>query len=128
MKKNALLLVGILFISALSALCFSACDKDTYCYLDVSVTDVLTKQPVADALVLIDMNGSSISDTGRTDNSGMYSTKFAAPAIFNVVVQKDTLDPLNPGKRYYRQGTKSIRLKEGETVTANVILEEEILD
>ena len=39
MKKKCLPLIGILLISALSAIAFSACDKDTFCYLDVTVID-----------------------------------------------------------------------------------------
>lgn len=126
MKKKNWLIIGILLISLLSATLLTACDKDTWCYLDVTVTDVLDNKPVPDAWVKIDMEGSTIYDKGYTESNGVYSTKFAAPAIFNITVRLPYIDTLNPTTPYYRQGVKSVRLKEGETVSASVILEEEI--
>lgn len=72
---------------------------------------------------MIDMDGSTIRDLGQTNSSGMYSTKFAAPAIFNITSRLDYIDTVNPTLKFYRQGVKSIRLKEGETVSADVIIE-----
>lgn len=123
MKKKSLLFFGILLISALSSTLFTSCDKDTWCYLDVTVKDIETKQPVEGAWVMIDMDGSTIRDLGQTNSSGMYSTKFAAPAIFNITSRLDYIDTVNPTLKFYRQGVKSIRLKEGETVSADVIIE-----
>ena len=39
MKKKILPILGILLISTLSAIAFSSCEKDTFCYLEVTVLD-----------------------------------------------------------------------------------------
>jgi hypothetical protein len=46
-------------------------------------------------------------------------TKFAAPAIFTIMARIDEPDTLNH-KYYYRQGMRTVRLKEGEVVTSTV--------
>lgn len=125
MKKKKWLYIGILLISALSATLFASCDKDTWCYLDVTAVE-MDKTPVANAWVKIDMEGSTIFDKGYTESNGVYSTKFAAPAIFNITVRVPYIDTLNPNTPYYREGIKSVRLKEGETVSETVVIEEEI--
>ena len=124
MKKNCLVLGGILLISLLSTLVFSACDKDTWCYLEVSVKD-LKGNLQEDAHVRISMQG-TIEDIGATNANGVYTTKFAAPAIFNVQARTLHTDPLNPNVPYFKQGVKSVRLKEGETVQVTVVIEDEI--
>lgn len=126
MKKKSLRLAGLLLISALSLFSFVSCDKDTYCYLDVTVIDITNNKPIPNAVVKVDMNGSSIFDEGTTDANGQYSTKFAAPAIFNVVAKLYVPDENNPTVLYYRQGVKSIRLKEGEHVETTVIVETDL--
>ena len=45
--------------------------------------------------------------------------KFAAPAIFTVTARIDEPDTLN-NKYYYREGEKTVRLKEGEAVPVTV--------
>ena len=131
MKKKSFLLIGALLISALSSMLFTSCDKDTWCYIDVTVVDSKNNDmPSPGAWVKIQYvkaNDSdpdhpttgSISDTGQCDSRGIYSTKFAAPAIFTIVARIDVPDTLN-NKPHYRQGEKSIRLKEGEVVTSTV--------
>lgn len=131
MKKKSFLLIGALLISALSSMLFTSCDKDTWCYIDVTVLDSKNENaPAGGAWVKIQyvkqneadplnpVTG-TIADTGQCDNAGVYRTKFAAPAIFTIQARIDEPDELN-GKSYYREGEKSIRLKEGETVTATV--------
>lgn len=125
MKKTRLLLGGILLISLLSVVVFSACDKDTWCYLEVSVVDQKTNLPAPDAHLLISMDG-TLADTGITDANGIYTTKFAAPAIFNVKARLLYQDTLNPNVPYFRQGVKSVRLKEGETVQVTAVVESDI--
>lgn len=125
MKKTRLLLGGILLISLLSVVVFSACDKDTWCYLEVSVVDQKTNLPAPDAHLLISMDG-TLADTGITDANGIYTTKFAAPAIFNVKARLLYQDTLNPNVPYFRQGIKSVRLKEGETVQVTAVVESDI--
>ena len=61
----------------------------------------------------------TISDTGQCNANGVYSTKFAAPAIFTVTARINEPDTLN-NKYYYREGERSIRLKTGEVVTTTV--------
>lgn len=123
MKKKRSFLFGILLISVLSTALLVSCDKDTWCYLEVAVKDIETQQPVEGAWVKIDMDGSTINDLGQTNSSGAYSTKFAAPAIFNITSRLDFVDTVNPTIKFYREGVKSVRLKEGETVEATVIIE-----
>ncbi|MBQ0160724.1 MAG: hypothetical protein MJZ99_06300 [Bacteroidales bacterium] len=139
MKKKTLLFIGILLISALSTCLFSSCDKDTWCYIDVTVLDSKNNNaPAAGAWVKIqyvkenesDPNNptvGTIADTGQCNSQGIYQTKFAAPAIFTVIARVDEPDTLNH-KFYYRQGEKSVRLKSGETVTTTVkVVSEKIL-
>ena len=125
MKKKFLLWGGLLLISVLSAITFSACDKDTWCYLEVSVIDQKTNLPASDAHLRIHMDG-TIADTGITNSNGVYTTKFAAPAILNIYARLQYIDTLNPNVPYFRQGVKSVRLKEGETVQATAVVESDI--
>lgn len=131
MKKKSLFLMGALLISVLSTVLFSSCDKDTFCYIDVTVLDAknenlpapgawvkigYVKQNEADPMHPIT---GTIADTGQCDQHGVYRTKFGHPAIFTISARIDEPDTINY-KPYYREGEKSIRLKEGETVTATV--------
>ncbi|MCQ2273402.1 MAG: hypothetical protein MJZ86_01265 [Bacteroidales bacterium] len=132
MKKKSLFLIGALLLSALSTMFFTSCDKDTWCYIDVTVLDPKNDNaPAGGAWVKIqyvkenesDPNNpvtGTIADTGQCDSHGIYKTKFAAPAIFTIAARIDEPDTLNFNKPYYREGEKSIRLKEGETVYATV--------
>lgn len=131
MKKKSLFFFGTLLISVLSTTLFSSCDKDTWCYIDVTVLDAKNEnKPAPGAWVKIQYvkeNESdpsnpitgSILDIGQCNSEGLYQTKFAAPAIFTVQARIDEPDDLN-NKPYYRQGEKSVRLKTGETVTTTV--------
>ena len=131
MKKKVLPLIGILFISLLSTVAFSSCDKDTWCYLDVTVLDSRNNNvPAPGAWVKIQyvkINEAdpqnnivgTVSDTGQCNANGVYSTKFAGPGIFTVIARIDEPDTLNH-KFYYREGERSIRLKTGELVTTTV--------
>ena len=131
MKKKSFLLIGALLISALSTCLITSCDKDTWCYIDVTVVDSKNEdKPAPGAWVKIQYVNDNhsdpsnpvagtIADTGQCNESGVYQTRFAAPAIFTVVARIDEPDTLNH-RYYYRQGEKSIRLKESETVATTV--------
>ena len=131
MKKKVLSTIGILFISLLSTVAFTSCDKDTWCYLDVTVLDSRNKNvPASGAWVKVQYVKTNeadpqnnvvgtISDTGQCNVNGVYSTKFAAPAIFTVTARIHEPDTLN-NKYYYREGERSVRLKPGEIVTTTV--------
>ncbi len=131
MKKKILPLIGILFISLLSTTLLSSCDKDTWCYLDVTVLDSKNNNaPAPGAWVKIQYVKTNeddpqnnivgtISDTGQCNANGVYSTKFAGPAIFTVTARIDVPDTVNH-KFFYREGERSIRLKTGELVTTTV--------
>lgn len=131
MKKKTLPILGLLFISALSFLSFGSCEKDTHCYIEVTVLDSRKdNQPAPGAWVKIqyvknsedDTNSNvvgTISDTGQCDQNGVYRTFFYAPAIFTIQARIDEPDPVNH-KFYYREGERTVRLKEGETVTSSV--------
>lgn len=131
MKKKSLFLIGALLISALSTILFNACDKDTTCYIDVTVLDAKNENlPAAGAWVKIGYVKANendpanpitgtINDTLQCDQNGFVHFEFPHPAIFTITARIDVPDTLN-WKSYYREGEKSIRLKEGETVTATV--------
>ena len=54
MKKKILPLFGLLLISVLSTVAFTSCDKDTWCYLEVTVLDSKNNnQPAAGAWVKV---------------------------------------------------------------------------
>ena len=138
MKKKGLIALGVLFFSVLGVISFQSCDKDTYSYLDVTVIDQNTGRVVPAAAVAISAVGSTVGDFGYTDDEGVYSTKFAAPAVFDISARMfiteiitDTLP--NPTRvRYtnsyfHRDGTSSIRLKESETVAATVYIDGDML-
>lgn len=135
MKKKIFALASLLLIGGLSIFFFAACDKDTDCYVEVTVIDESTKKPLPNVFVKIDSNESDFGDTttssavnatGYTDMTGVFRATFSAPAIFNVYAVWETND--NP-EQYpdsvfynYREGKNTIRLREGEIVKSQVIL------
>ena len=132
MKKKILALVSLLLIGGLSAFFFGACDKDTNCYVEITVVDEVTKLPVSGAFVKIDIDSSYISAQGYTNAAGRFDTVFKAPAIFNVAVTYEDAscyDDVYTSDIYhcYRKGNNTIRLKEGEVVASTVILESTII-
>lgn len=116
MKKRINTLLSILFFSILPITLFSSCDKDTNCYIDVFVRDEITRTPISGVNIEIKQNGGVVHGAGITDATGTFSTHFIAPAI--VIVKADL--PVENGG--HRRAETSIRLKEGETVTANITL------
>ena len=89
MKKKIHILSVLLFISLLPTVLFTACDKDTNCYVDVLVLDEATRKPVSNVIVEL-YQGNNITDglnydTGVTNEEGIYSTHFVAPAIISTV-------------------------------------------
>ena len=121
MKKKIHLFSVLLFISLLPMVFFTACDKDTNCYIEVLVVDEATLDPVSGvSVVLYQQNGNSEDfnyETGVTDANGTFSTHFVAPAIISI---RARLDVANGG---YREGNATVRLVEGEVKNAKVILE-----
>lgn len=124
MKKKILLTSVMLFISILPLTLFASCDKDTNSYLDVFVTDDVTKLPIPAATVDITQSGGGIIHvTGITGPDGIFSTSFKAPAIVKV---KATLPiPIAQGGGE-RRGETQVRLLEGETLTAKISLTEQV--
>ena len=122
MNKKRILLPALLFISLLTAAVFSACDKDTNCYLDVMVVEEGTRTPVPNAKIEIYQEQGSVHDEGTTDANGKYSTHFPAPAILTVDARL-IVDEENNG---HRDGSTTVRTADGETVTAIVTLASEI--
>lgn len=130
MKKKILALTCILLMSGLSAFFFGACDKDTNCYVEITVIDEITKLPVKNAYVKIDIDSSYINAQGYTNAAGRFDAVFSAPAIFNVSVKYETGydETYTPDVFFcYHKGNNTIRLKEGETVKSTVILESPII-
>ncbi len=119
MNKKRNLIPVLLFLSLLSMPIFSSCDKDTNCYLNVFVRDEATHAPIQNANITVYQNGGSLYAEGVTGSDGIYSTHFVAPAILNIKAEL----PLEVGMR---RGETSIRLKEGETITATVTMTEEV--
>ena len=120
MNKKITLISVMLFISLLSCGLFTACDKDTNCYLDVLVVDETSRAPISGAKIVISQNGGSVHDEGVTDATGMYSTHFSAPAVINI---NATLDMGNGGER---RGSNAVRLIEGEVKTVTIPMPTEI--
>lgn len=129
MKKKGLLLGCALFISILGVATLISCDKDTYSYLDVTVIDQSTGRVVPSAYVEIGTTGSTVGASGYTNESGVFSTKFTAPAVFDIKAQIIIIDtpayPLNQW-HLHRDGISSVRLKESETVSTTVYIDEEV--
>lgn len=126
MKKKIIIISCLLLISSLAAFFFAACDKDTDCYVEVTVIDQNTNLPISGALVTIDIDNSYVSAEGYTNANGRFDAVFKAPAIFNVVARYETGydDIYTPEEWYcYREGHNTIRLKEGEVVKTTVIVE-----
>lgn len=121
MKKKSLILSALLFFSILPISLFTSCDKDTNCYLDVTVIDEATRVPVSAVAVEVMQDGGNVHAWGITDGGGKYSTHFGAPAIVKI---KATLQLYNEAgqKVGQRRGETSVRLVEGETISANITL------
>ena len=129
MKKKIFALALMLLIGGLSVIFFNACDKDTNCYVKVTVLYEVTKTPVSGAFVKIDIDSSYVSSQGTTGPDGTFNTFFSAPAIFNVNVTYETGydNEYTPDLYYcYRKGSNTIRLKEGDTVFCTVNLEKTV--
>ena len=134
MKKKIFALASLLLIGGLSIFFFAACDKDTDCYVEITVVDEATKRPLPLIFVKIDSNESEYGDTtlssavnakGYTDAKGVFRATFSAPAIFNVYAVWETGQTEQyPDSVFYnyRDGKNTIRLREGETVKSTVIL------
>ena len=131
MNKKINLTIAILFISALSIAAFSACDKDTNCYLDVKVFNGSTSRTISKAKVQIHQRGNDAEpDTsdynyteGYTDEDGVFSTSYTAPAILNVkaTLFLDTISISGESLvRGARTGRATVRIAEGETKVCNV--------
>ena len=130
MKKKILSFTLLILMGGLSAFFFGACDKDTNCYVEITVIDEITNLPVKGANVKIDIDNSYVNAEGVTNAAGRFDAVFSAPAIFNVAVKYETGydDTYTPDVFYcYRKGNNTIRLKEGVTVKSTVILEEAII-
>lgn len=118
MNRKRILIPVLLFISLLSAPIFSSCDKDTNCYITVLVRDEATHAPISLANVTISQNGGSLHAEGVTGTDGTFQTSFWAPAIINIKAVLPNIDEFGG----YRFGETSVRLKEGETVTATITM------
>lgn len=125
MKKKGTFIAGILFISLLGGTIITSCDKDTRCGLKVKVVDPNTGAGVAGAQVNVNVKGGTIDTSGVTQADGIFATSFAAPAVFDIQAQLVIIDTeaYDPNQYFcHRDGTSSIRLKEGKTVDATVYL------
>lgn len=130
MKKKTWLSALFAVTCAISIFFFASCDKDTRCYVKISVIDEETKAPISGAIVKIDIESSAIAAEGTSDHNGEFYASFAAPAIFEVkVTYEDGYDEelYRPDFFYcYREGTNTIRLVEGDTVKSTVIVSSEV--
>ncbi|MCR5589416.1 MAG: hypothetical protein K6F72_07355 [Bacteroidales bacterium] len=124
MKKKNLNWGVVLFFSLLPIALFSACDKDTNCYLDVQVYNGATEIPFSNTKVEIYQSVCDPSDhnyrLGMSDMQGQYKTSFTAPAILKIKVTY-MLDTIRPDLyQGYRTSEVAKRIIEGETTTATV--------
>ena len=124
MKKKILLASAVLFFSILPLSFFTSCDKDTNCYLEVSVIDDGTKLPIPLATIDITQSGGGIVQAhGVTDNDGSFSTTFKAPAIIKVKASLPIPASQGGGER---RGETQVRLIEGETISAKISLTSQV--
>ncbi len=125
MKKKNLILSAMLFFSILPIALFTGCDKDTTCYLEIeTVSETLTNPisgevlgniPIAGAQVEVYQDGGIKHAIGISNIKGIFTTRFDSPAIVKIKAQYDDGTSL-------LKGENTVRLKEGETVSAKVIL------
>ena len=128
MKKKRIFAAAALLVSALGIATLVSCDKDTLCYVKVTVVDEANgNAPVEGAYVKIDNNGSSIYKEGATNANGVYQTDFPAPAIFDVhVLDSAVWDSTYNKYRGYRTGEATFKLKTAETVDVTVVLKQNV--
>ncbi len=125
MKKKITILSVLLFFSLLPMTLFVSCDKDTNCYLDVEVLDEATGNPISDVAIEILQDGGNVHDMGVTNGDGVYSTHFIAPAIVKIKAALQLYN--NAGQAAgQRRGETSVRLIEGETLTATIKLTDQV--
>ncbi len=135
MKKKNLFFSAMLFFSILPLTLFAGCDKDTNCYLEVKVVEestvnpisgaVISGIPVPGAVIEVYQDGGNVHANGITNGSGTFSTYFNAPAIVKI---KAKLNLYNAAGQYAgeRRGETAVRLKQGETITAQITLGSQI--
>ena len=129
MKKKILVLVCLALIGGFSIFSIASCDKDTDCYVQITVVDEVTHAPIKGIFVKIDIDSSYVNAQGYTDANGIFETVFSAPAIYNVAAKYETgYDSIYTQALFYcyRKGNNTIRLKEGDTVYSTINLETEI--
>lgn len=131
MKKKISLLATLFLMGGLSICFFDSCDKDTTCSVKISVLDEETRTPLSGVVVrFLDIDTSFGTAEGITDNAGVFATEFKAPAILNVEAIYETGydDSVFTRELYYchRDGSNTVRLKEGETVEATIVVESTI--
>ncbi|MBO4587036.1 MAG: hypothetical protein J5677_04385 [Bacteroidales bacterium] len=135
MKKKNLFLSALLFFSILPLTLFTSCDKDTNCYLDIKVVDETSVNPISGETIggapipgvqiEIYQDGGRVHANGVTDGDGVYSTYFNAPAIVKIKATLQLYDAGgNPAGQ--RRGETSVRLIQGETLTAKITLGSQI--
>ena len=125
MKKKNLIFSVMLFFSVLPMALFSSCDKDTNCYLEVKVLgessvnpnsgEIVPGEVMPAAEVEVYQDGGNNYAKGVTNGDGIFSAVFNAPAIVKIKVSADTGTSL-------LRGESSVRLKQGETITATINL------
>ena len=135
MKKKNLFFSVMLFFSILPMTLFTGCDKDTNCYLDVKVVGETTVNPISGetvggeaipgAVVEIYQDPGTVHDNGVTNSDGVYSTYFKAPAIVKIKAVLQLFDA-NGNPAGQRRGETSKRLLEGETITAEIKLSNQV--
>lgn len=130
MNKKSIFATLALLISVLFSTILVSCDKDTMCYVKITVVDEAdNNMPVKGAYVKIDNNGSSIYKEGETNENGVFNAEFAAPAIFDVnVLDSTNWDTLYNKYMGFRTGYANFKLKTAETVDVTVVLKEHVYD
>ena len=125
MKKKTLHSALLLFISLLPALLFSSCDKDTNCYLKVTVLNE-RRAPIANATVTIrQTTGDALNErAGVTNGEGVFTTYFTAPAILTIEAAQDVYQEGVKVGEYQGKGTA--RVSPGEEVESIVVLSSEV--
>ena len=130
MKKKIFALACLILMGGLSICFFNSCDKDTTCRVKISVIDEETSLPLSGVFVrFLDIDTSFGVSQGVTNSAGLFETQFKAPAILNVEAIYETgYDEIFTPDLYFchRDGSNTVRLKEGETIEATIVIEKTI--
>ena len=126
MRKNMIRFFLIAICAVLISPMFSSCAEEELdgCGLTVVVKDAKnTSKKYANATVNISKESGSVKRTGKTEGNGEAYFFFDNEAILDIfVTHKDTIS-VEPLSIVTRAGKSTVRLKDGEVVVKEVLIQ-----